>query len=183
MPTYLDPLNGVSLSVALAEAAAIAPITRVMIPTYELRHPSLATPVRVAANHEDVLATLEDDAPEDASTEVEFLACAVSIGRPEESDTAASPSISLTINNVSGLMSDALRTARGSAVPWELTERVYASDDTSAPAVLPVLTLTMTSAEIDGTTVVLTCSYGDPANLSVPAITFTPAEYPGLAAR
>ncbi len=180
MPTYLEPLHGVSLSEAYAEAAAVAPIQRVMLRTYELRHPSLAAPVRIVADQQALFATLEDDAPEDPSAEVEFLASAVEIDLPEESDTAESQTVKLRLDNVAGLMSEALRAARGSRVPWELTERLYASDDTTAPAILPPLTLVLSSVSLDVSTAVLTASYGDPANVAIPRATFTKRDYPGL---
>lgn len=183
MPTYLDPLHGVTLSVALAEAAAIAPVTRVMLHTFELRHAALPAPIRIVNDHANLLATLEAGAPLNPSTEVEFLACPVRIQRPEESAAAQSPSITLSVDNVSGAVSDALALARGSNDLWEVTERVYASDDTSAPAVLPPLTLTMVTAEITATGASITASFGDPVNVAVPAITFTSTEYPGLDAQ
>jgi hypothetical protein len=102
---------------------------------------------------------------------------------PEESDTAAAPEVTLSIGNVSGLMSEALRAARDSLVPWELTERVYASDDLSAPAMLPVLTLEVSRASIAGPLLKLTASYGDHTNVAVPRLTFKLTEYPGLTAR
>jgi Domain of unknown function (DUF1833) len=178
--TYLDALHGVSLSEALAEAAAVAPIGRVMLHTFELRHPALPAPIRIVNDHADLLATLEADAPLDAGTEVEFLACPVQITRPEESASAQAPSITLSVDNVSGAVSDALKLARGSLALWEVTERVYASDDTSAPAILPPLTLTMVSAGISATSVTITAAFGDPVNVSVPAIAFNRVEYPGL---
>ncbi len=184
MPAYLTPRHGVSQSEALAEAIAVAPIGRTMLSTYELRHPSLAEPVRLVHDHEALLATLEGDALEDGGVEVEFMASAIRVARPEESDTAASPAVSIGIDNVSGLISDMLRAGRGSRDEWELTERVYASDDTSAPALMPPLTVVLGSVELDGTTAVLTTTDGhDPVNTAVPALTFTPGEYPGLTAR
>lgn len=183
MPTYLTAVNGVQLSEALAEAAVYAPIHRAMLNTLELRHPTLAAPVRIVVNHENILATLEADAPADASTEVEFLAAYVESAILEESDNAATPEIQLTIGNVAGLMSEALRAAEDSLVPWEITERVYASDDLSAPHKLPVLTLELSSAEMLGSTLKVTASYGDHVNVAIPRLTFKSTEYPGLTAR
>lgn len=183
MPTYREPLHGVSFSEALAEAAAIAPITRVMLSTFELWHPTLWAPIRVVNDYEPLLATLEDDAPRDAGEEVEFLACPVTVGKPEESDAASTPEVTLQVANVSGLWSDALRRARGSDDLWQIIERVYASDDLSAPAILPPTTLTLTHTSITGSVASLTASFGDPVNFSVPRTTFRREQYPGLSAR
>lgn len=179
MPTYQDPRHGVSMSAAIAEAAAVAPDTRVMLTTFELYHPTCGRK-RVVNNTTAFLATLEDDAPEDGGVEVEFLASRISINEPEESDQAGTPEISLTINNVSGLMSDALKLARGSLIPWQLTERVYASDDPSGPAILPPVVLLLSSCDSSGDAVIVKASFGDPAFVNIPRNTFTRAKYPGL---
>lgn len=180
MPDYLAPLHGVSLSEALAEAAAIAPVTRAMLSAFELWHPLLAEPVRIVNDHANLLATLEADAPRDAGLEVEFLACAVRVTRPEESDTAGAPEITLSAANVSGLLSDALKLTRGSMDSWTIIERIYASDDTTGPAILPPMTLTLTGASLTGAGASIVASFGDAVNTLVPKTTFKIEEYAGL---
>lgn len=186
MPTYQDPLNGLTESDALAEAAAVASIARAVLMTYELWHPSMTAPVRVVVDEEPMLATLEGDAPRNAGEEVLFMASRVQVQRPEESDKAESPEISLRVDNVSGYVSDALRTARESTDPairdatWQLIERVYASDDTTAPHRLPVFKVTPIRVGIAGATAIFTAAYRDSANTGIPAISFTPEAYPGL---
>jgi len=184
MPTYQSPRHGVSLSDALAEAAAVAPIDRVVHSTFELWHPLLPDgPIYLVSDHEALLATIESTADRNAGVEVEFLAAPVRISRPEESDAAATPEIQLEADNVSGALSDALKITRGSLEPWVLIERIYASDDTSAPAVMPPMQMQLTNAEIAGAVARIRASFGDPVNVSVPRITFQRAAYPGLSAR
>ena len=101
--------------------------------------------------------------------------------RPEESDAAASPEVTLSREGISGLLADAFAAARGSLVPWELVERCYASDDTSAPAKLPVLTYHLSSVTLSGAAASVTASFADFGNVSVPRLTFRRAEYSGLA--
>jgi hypothetical protein len=181
MPTYKDRLRGVSLSVAYAEAAAIAPVTRAMLWTYELWHPSLAEPIRFVDDIVDFSGILEDAAPRDAADLVEFIACRLTINRPEESDTAATPEVSLSREGVSGIVKQALDAARGSLIPWTLIERVYASDDPSGPAKLPVATYLLNKGTLSGTLASFSASFGDPGNVSIPRLTFRRSEYPGLA--
>lgn len=186
MPTYLDPLHGISQSEALAEAAVAAPIDSVRLLTYELWHPSMTTPVRIVADHQNLSATLESDAPRNASEEVEFTAAAVSIEVATESDQNESPQVRLVIDNVSGTITAMLRVARQSEDPairdalWEVIERVYMADDTSAPHRLPVLKVNLRSVRTGGPSAAFVATYRDAANLSVPTITFTPESYPGL---
>lgn len=183
MPSYLPPRKGVTFAEAYAEAAAIAPIGRPVLHFFELWHPTMTEPVRVVRNYEALTVKLEDDAPRNAGEEVEHLACFARVERPDESAEAAAPETRFSIDNVNGLLKRALDGARGSRELWEVIERVYTLDDTTAPAVLPVLKLTFTKATLKGGTATLTTGYGDPVNVSIPRLTFTPDEYPGLSSR
>lgn len=179
MPTYQSPRHGVSMSYAQMEAAAVAPLQRAMLNTFELYHP-LSGRHRFVADNENLLATLEADAPADASTEVEFLAAPLSVNKPDESDAAATPETTLSLDNVAGLMSAELDKTRGSLEPWPLTERVYASDDTSGPAILPPTVLEVESVAIKGTALAIKAGFGNPNNVNVPRRTFKRANYVGL---
>jgi hypothetical protein len=181
MPTYGSPLKGVSLSDALKGAATYAPAERVVLSCFEFRHSLLVPPVRFVNNTENFLATLEDGAPVDSATEVEFLACDIQKTEPEESDQAASPDITLTISNISHLVTDALKLIRGSREPLLITERLYATDDTTAPHLLPVTTWEISNVSlIDGGSTSFRASYGDPVNIAVPRTTVKRSEYPTL---
>jgi hypothetical protein len=179
MPVYDSPKHGAALSWAYLEAATTAPVARAMLHTFELYHP-LSGRHRFVADQVDLLATLEAGAPADAGIEVEWMAAPLTILRPEESDTASTPQIAISLDNVAGLMGGELRRARGSLVPWMLTERVYASDDTTGPAVLPPTTMLLNSVDLVGDAIVIHASFGDPANVNVPALTFKRSQYPGL---
>lgn len=183
MPDYRDPLHGVSYSEAYAEAMAVAPIGRAMLYALELRHSELAAPIRLVLNDADIDATLEDDAPEDASTEVTFTAMQFGIQLPPESDDAASPGVQLWIDGVSALVAGEIEPAAKTLEPIQMLLRVYASDDLSGPAVLPVLAMELRGVEVDESRVTATAAYGDFANARFPGKTFTRGEYPGLGVR
>ena len=182
MPVYKPSRHGVSLSEALHEAAAIAPIHRAMLSTFELWHPvgTPDGPIYTVNDFQPLVATIEAGAARNASVAISFLPCPVDITRPEESDTQGTPEIGIAVKQVSGVMSEALRWARGSLIPWQLTERVYASDDTTAPAILPPLSVFLSSVDVDGETVTLKASFGDSVNVSIPRLTFRRTAYPGL---
>lgn len=172
--------RGVTLSEAWQEAAAIAPVGRAILAAYELWHPSLAEPIRFLNDTEDLVATLEADAPRDAGVAVTFIACPVSMKRPEESDTASSPSLELSRPDVAGIMNQALKAAAGSLVPWTLIEREFASDDTSGPARLPPLSMELSSVTMSEAELSIAAQYDDDFNLAIPRLTFKRSEYPGL---
>jgi uncharacterized protein DUF1833 len=173
--------KGLTLKQDLQEAAAIAPLGRAMLYAYELWHETLAEPIRFVNDKADLLATLEADAPRNAGEEVEFIACPLDRAPPEESDTAASPSVSLGRPDVGGILKAAFDVARGSLATWTLIERLYASDNTSGPAMLPPLTYELTNGDVSGAAGKVTAAYDDDANIAIPAITFKRSEYPGLA--
>lgn len=179
MPIYRSKYRGVQLSEALAQSAAIAPITYAMLSAFEVRHPSQA-PIRFVNNPEPIWATLEATADVDPSATVKFVACSVQRVKPEESAEAGTPEITITISNVSGVVTDALNAARGSLTPWLITERLYASNDLTGPAILPPITMEISRVQVYGSYVTLTASYRDPTNLGIPKLTFKLSEYPGL---
>jgi hypothetical protein len=175
--------KGLTLEDALLEAAAFAPVSRVMLSCYELWHPSFSEPIYLVRDYSDFTARLESDAPRNASEEVTFLAAWFRFTRATESDQSDSPRVTVSIDNVSGLMSRALATARGSRDLWELIERVYASDVTTGPAVTPPLRVNLTDLELSGATCTAQALYADPVNVAVPTRLFTPEKYAGLVAR
>jgi hypothetical protein len=157
-----------------------------MLETIELWHPSMASSVRLVVDEVNLIATLEIDAPRNPGETVTFKACYMVIEKPEESDKAATPEVTIRIDNVSGDIADVLDTARESSDPsirdatWQLIERVYASDDATGPAVLPTFKLTPIRVAMQGASALVTAAYRPSVNTSIPAITFTPEKYPGL---
>lgn len=190
MPTFKPPVNGVAFSAAYAEAIAIARIDRVMLATYELRHPSFVDPVtgalyaiRIVNDHADLVAKLEATAPVNASTFVTFTALPVEVSGPDESDSGQTPAITFAIDGVSQLLVQQLDLALSALVPVTVTERIYSSDDLSGPAVTPVLTMTLRDVQVTDTRVTAKAVFYDPSNRGFPRQEYLTAQYPGLTAR
>lgn len=176
--------KGVTLTQAIQEAAAIAPIGRQILRAFELYHPALPEPIRFVDDAEPISATLEADAPRDAGLEVEFLACPLAHEPPGEDDSESPQSVKIGRPDVGGILKQALDIVREWPDPgatWELIERLYASDDLSTPAVLPPLVLEPTDFEISSGRGMLEAIFDDDANFGIPRITFRRIEYPGLA--
>ena len=190
MPTFTPPVNGVSFSAAYAEAIAVAPITRAMLPTYELRHPAFIDPatgllyaVRVVNDHADLVAMLEATAPVNANAYVTFTALPIEISGPDESDSGQAPAITFAIDGVSQLLVQQLDYALATLVPVTVTERIYASDDLSGPAVTPVVTMTLREVVVTDTRVTAKAVFYDPSSRGFPRQEYTNAQYPGINAR
>ena len=189
MPTYQDPVNGVAFSEAYAEAIATARIDRVMLATYELRHPAFEDEngdpmaVRIVNDHADLTATLEATAPMDPGTAVLFTALLVEVSGPDEADGGQAPAIMFAVDGVSQLLVAQLDRALSALDPVTVTERIYASDDLTAPAVTPVLTMTLRDVQVTETRVTARAVFYDPSNRGFPKQEYTQAQYPGLSAR
>lgn len=177
MPTYQDAQHGVSISEAYAEAAASAPADRVTYYTYELSHPLFDERILIVNDFQALTATLE------TGEAVEFIACPVDVVGPDESDSGKSPTINVRIDGVSSIVVAQLDKALGSTDKITITERQYVSDDLTAPAILPPLTLTLVSVEVGETTVTAEAGFSDPVNRGFPAKEYTAREYPGIPAR
>lgn len=183
MPTYLTPLQGVSLSQAEAEAAAIAPTSRVGLDALEFWHPAFTEPARVVNDRAPLVATLEATAPRNAGATVTFQPVGVTVVWPAETESQSTPKLQLQVDGVSSVLTEQLDLAVGSLTPVTLIARRYMSDDLSGPARLPVLQLELSNVKVTDTRVTADCIHQDPANLRFPARAYTRAHYPGLAAR
>lgn len=183
MPTYRPASYGIQLSEALSEAAAAAPVDRAIISVLEFRHPA-HPPIRVTDEPDGITVTHEAGAPLAPGQAVEYLQAPVSVSVPDEGPAAGSPRVTITLAMLNAEVKAALDATRESLARWTVTERLYASDDLTAPARLPPLTLEVTAVEFPGQPVAqLTCSFGEPSLRAVPGLTFRGSQYPGLGAR
>lgn len=188
MPNFQDPVNGVSFSEAYAEAIVTARVDRVMLATYELRHPAFTEngstyAIRIVNDHADLTAKLEATAPVNANTFVLFTALPVEVSGPDESDSGSAPAIMFAIDGVSQILVKQLDYALSTLVPVTVTERIYASDDLTGPAVTPVLTMTLRDVKVTDTRVTARAVFYDPSNRGFPKQEYTQPNYPGLSAR
>jgi hypothetical protein len=188
MPVMLPARNGVAYSQAYAEAMSIAPVTRVMLETLEFRHSAFKDATgalfaaRIVNDHQDLTATLESTAPMNPSTAVVFSACPVQVQGPDETDSAEAPYIQISVDGVSLLLVTQLDYAISTLEPVLMTVRIFASDDTSGPAMLPVTTMTLRDVRVSETRVTAKATFYDPTNKGFPRQEYTSDLYPGLSA-
>jgi hypothetical protein len=184
MPTYLTPVNGVSLSEAEAEAATIAPIGRVALDTLEFYRSDFDAPARVVNDRVDFTGTLEADAPRSAGEAVTFTAVGVTVVWPSETDEASAPKLTLEIDGVSAILTEQLNRGTGTLEPLQVLPRRYMSDDPGGPSRLPVQALELSNVQATETRVTADAVSGDdPVNRRFPALAYRRARYPGLSAR
>lgn len=170
-----------ALTQALAEAYASAPTAEVILHTLEFRHPSFTAPLRVVNDHQDLSATLEADAPEDASTEVTFVAFSFRFRLPDVQKTGM-PEIEIEIDNVSREVLAYIDQAANSDDLIEVTYRPYLASDTSAPQMDPPVTLVLHDVDADVFAIRARASFGDYGNRRFPGEWYDAQRFPGLIA-
>lgn len=175
-----------TLSQAWKEAAASAPIGEVMLHTLEFRHPNFIDEVgqpaaiRVVLGHEDLDARLEADASLNPGEYVTFIAFSFSMSLPE-TRISSSAELSIAMDNVSQEIEENLALATASPYKVEVTYRAYLSSDLSTPQNIPPMTMTLAGATATDQRVEARATFGDPANLKFPDVTYNTIDYPGLA--
>jgi Domain of unknown function (DUF1833) len=190
VPIYRSAKRGVQYSEAIAAAYAAAPEDEVVLDTLEFRHVTFIEPgtgepfaIRVVNDHQPLLATLEDDAPLDPGAEVTFKAAYFAMVRPPETESGSTPEISITVDNVARELMQYLEAAKETRQPVYVTWRPYLASDTSAPHMLPVLTLTMRSVSCSMSSVTGRAGFGDLTNRRFPSLEYVSKNFPGLSAR
>lgn len=159
---------------------ASAPSGLVLIETLELLHASFPSPIRITNQLQDIQATLEASAPEDAGQAVTFTAASFQLILPRAGE-GGSQSIDITISNIDQVAADYLQIAMDNPGPVTLIYRLYVSDDLSAPAEDPPTRLTLESAVADAQKVVAKARNADNINRKFPAYIYNIFEHPGLA--
>ena len=177
-------VKGVSYSDAWKEAAAVAPVDRVILVTLEFNHSTFGDQIpRIVADRRPFLAVLEADAPFNASELVNFAAIPVEVVLPEEGIESAAPVVTMKLDNVSGILTPYLDMALETLEPIKVIIREYASDVTTGPARLPPIHMVVRSATVGETAVILQAGYSDPTNTGFPSKEYIATQYPGLSAR
>lgn len=177
MPT----IQGVTYTEAWAEAVAIAPINAAILLALEFNHSAFTEPARIVSDRADLVARLEADAPYNPSQYVTFTALPVDISLPEESTEAPKSSLTILVDNVSGILVPYLDLAIGTLEPVKVILREYVSTDLTTPARTPPIRMVVRAVQVTETRVAIEASYGDPSNRAFPGKNYITSEYPGLA--
>ena len=176
----------ISLSEAWKEACAVAPAGIVQLHTLEFRHPNFRdalnnpTSIRVVLDHQDLVATLEDDAPLNPGEAVTFIAMAFGLELPTV-DSVPTPELKIILDNVSQEIETYLAVSTASAFPVEVTYREYLSNDLTGPQNNPPMNFTLKNPEADDYQVTATASTTDSGNRQFPNQDYTTQRFPALA--
>lgn len=147
--------------------------------TVEIRHPAFTTPVRLVNDFQDLIATLETDAPVNGGATVTFTGVPFEVTLPESAQ-AGLPTFTLAVSNVARETMPYMQQALAIAAPIELSFRQFLVADTSAPE-LVMHGLTVKSATAGILRVQLQAGFEDLLNRPWPFTVYTTARYPTLA--
>jgi len=167
------------LSQAIKEAYASAPVGEIIYHTLEIRHSTFATPIRVVRDVISLDATLEATAPEDASTEVTFLAYAFDVTLPDVS-TGGSPQLIIEIDNVSRDILASIEGAMSSTDLLTVIYRAFLASDLGGPHNDPPMTLTIFQINATPLRIRAVAGFQDVGNRRFPAGEYTAERFPGL---
>lgn len=173
-------MTDTTLSQALQEAYASAPVDVFVHYTLELIHPAFTTPIRVVRGRDALEATLEATAPVNPGALAYFVGFAFDFTKPELSFSGV-PQVTIEIDNVERDIVASLELAvSAGATPITCIYREYLSTDLSGPQNNPPLTLTISTVKADVFKVTATASFPDLNNRRFPVTEYDAETYPGL---
>lgn len=171
-----------SLSAALAEAYASAPVDQVVLHTIEIHHPAFTVPVRVVRDRVSLSARLEASAPVDAGAVVEFTPYAFDLTPPEQT-TTGSPQCVLEIDNVSREILVQIRLALRETSPIQVIYRAYLDDAAlDGPENDPPLRMELQQVSATPLRIRAVAGFPDLLNKSFPRLVYDVSRFPGLVA-
>jgi predicted ATPase len=162
-----------SLQDAIKEAFAIAPTTKVVIHTLEIRQTGVQSPIYISQTKTGINAFDEDN------VEHTFIACGFQFTLPP-SDEEGFKSLNIAIDNVNRVASDFIETARANKVPVEIVYRPYLSDDLTASQMIPPLVLYLKDVQVTTYQVTGKCTFMDLVNKKFPSLLYQRSRFPSL---
>jgi hypothetical protein len=172
-------MTDVTLSQAIKEAYASAPAGVVIYHTLELRHPSFSSPIRVVRDFNNLTATLEATAPENASTAVLFTAFAFDFTKPEVSQVGV-PQVTITMDNVDRAITANIEAALASTALVTCIYREFISTDLSVPQNNPPVSMTIMSVVADVFKVTAVAGFPSMMNRRFPTLAYSAEVFKGL---
>jgi hypothetical protein len=159
-----------SLSAAIKEAYASAPTDDVVYHTLEFDHPSFPTPVYVVQGFDNITT---------GAPAVTWTALPFDLRLPEVAPIGP-PQLTLTVDNVSRELLDAIDAAAESGQQISVTYRVYLASDLSKAQNDPPFTLKLINITVSATQVSATAALHNFANQRWPRKVYRDEQFPGL---
>lgn len=169
-----------TLSAALAEAYASAPVDQVIYHTLEIWHPAFSVPIRVVRDTVALEARIEAGAARDAGAIVTFVAYAFDIVPPDQTSTGV-PQCVIEIDNISREILAQIDLAVTEPDPIIVIYRSYLSDMALIdPENIPPMELTLITISATPLRIRATAGFPDLVNRRFPMLDYELERFPGL---
>ena len=169
-----------TMSDAIAEAYASAPLGAIVWETVELWHPAWAEPIRVVRDRVALEARIEDGADRNAGEMVTFVAYPFDLVPPDMSATSA-PQATLEIDNVSREIGQQMDLAIMDGRPTEVIWRSYLSGNQDlGPEHDPPIRMQMPTVTLTPLKVRAVLGFRDLINQAFPTMEYDSEAFPGL---
>lgn len=162
-----------SLSDAIKEAYAVAPVNVRVYETLEISHESIESPIYIVQDFRELTATLE------TYEEVTFQPIWFNFTLPAANESGRQD-LSITIDNIDRQVSDFIALAKESKTPVYITYRPFLSSDLTQPQLNPPLRLTLQDVNITLTSVSGKAIFADVVNKKWPTEYYTRSRFPSI---
>lgn len=162
-----------SLEDAIKEAYAVAPTSKVIYDTLEIKQPTVQDPIYLVRAQREIVAFDED------GNERTFRPAGFQFSLPPENEEGFR-SLNIAIDNVGREVSDFVNSAKSEQVVVEVIYRPYLSDDLSMPQMNPPLVLYLKDLQITPSQVTGRATFMDIVNKRFPTELYTRARFPAL---
>jgi len=170
-----------TLSAALTEAYASAPVGQVIRHTLELWHPAFTVPIRVVRDRAPIDARIEAGAARDPGAVVTFVAYAFDVVPPDQISSGV-PQCVIEIDNVSREILAQIDLAMAGSDKITVIYRAYLSDALlTGPENDPPLEMTLVSLSATALRIRAVVGFTNLMNLAFPKLDYTTDAFPGLA--
>jgi hypothetical protein len=170
-----------TLSDAIREAYASAPVDEVILHTLELWHPAFSVPIRVVRDRVALEARIEAGAARDAGAIVTFVAYAFDVIPPEVTSEGA-PELTIEIDNVDRAILAQLDLAVVSDDPVSVIYRAYLDHGAlDGPETDPPLEMVLTAVSATPFRLRATASFATLHDRAFPGLFYDLETFPGLA--
>lgn len=163
-----------SLQDAIKEAYAVAPTSKVILDTLEIRQTGVQSPIYL------VKAKRELTAFDENGVERTFEPAGFQFSLPPENEEGFR-SLNVAIDNIGRRVSDFVEAAKSERVPVEVIYRPYLSDDLTGPQMIPPLILYLKDIVVTVDQVTGRATFMDLVNKKFPLELYTRARFPSLA--
>lgn len=158
---------------AIKEAFAIAPSSKVVLHTLEIRQTGVQAAIFLVQARRNLVAF------DELGVERTFLATGFQFSLPPSNEEGFR-SLNIAIDDIGRRVSAFVDAAKAEEQPVEIYYRPYLSDDLSAPQMNPPLVLWLKDVQVSGPQVVGKATFMDIVNKKFPSELYTRERFPSL---